>query len=135
MAETTTSIRTYLFIIASEFTTTDNTELSMINTLIDDAMNTHSESSLGSSFKKTIAYYVAHQLKLQGFTPASSSSGSSGSSTQEVLKRKAGNLEITYSSNSVRKTQTITSSLESTSYGAMYQSLMSNAIETPMFLY
>lgn len=131
MAETTTSIRTYLFIIASEFTTTDNTELSMINTLIDDAMNTHSENSLGSSFKKTIAYYVAHQLKLQGFTPASSSSGSS---TQEVLKRKAGNLEITYSSNAVRKTQTITSSLESTSYGAMYQSLMSNAIETPMFL-
>lgn len=132
MAETITTIRDYLFIIASEFTTTDNAELTMINTLIADAMNTHSETSLGSSFKKTIAYYVAHQLKLQGFTPASSSSGSS---TQEVLKKKAGNVEITYSSNTVRKTQTITSSLESTSYGAMYQSLMSNAIETPMFLY
>lgn len=132
MAETITTIRDYLFIIASEFTTTDNTELTMINTLIADTMNTHSETSLGSSFKKTIAYYVAHQLKLQGFTPASSSSGSS---TQEVLKKKAGNVEITYSSNTVRKTQTITSSLESTSYGAMYQSLMSNAIETPMFLY
>ena len=129
---TVSSIRSELFIIAQEFYTTDTAELTKIDSLISSAMNRHSETSLGSSFVSCIAYYVAHQLKLQGFTPASSSSGSS---TQEVLKRKAGNLEITYSSNSVRKTQTITSSLESTSYGAMYQSLMSNAIETPMFLY
>ena len=128
---TVSSIRSELFIIAQEFYTTDTAELTKIDSLISSAMNRHSETSLGSSFVSCIAYYVAHQLKLQGFTPASSSSGSS---TQEVLKRKAGNLEITYSSNTVRKTQTITSSLESTSYGAMYQSLMSNAIETPMFL-
>lgn len=128
---TVSSIRSELFIVAQEFYTTDTAELTKIDSLISSAMNRHSETSLGSSFVSCIAYYVAHQLKLQGFTPASSSSGSS---TQEVLKRKAGNLEITYSSNTVRKTQTITSSLESTSYGAMYQSLMSNAIETPMFL-
>ncbi len=128
---TVSSIRSELFIVAQEFYTTDTAELTKIDSLISSAMNRHSETSLGSSFVSCIAYYVAHQLKLQGFTPAS---GSSGSSTQEVLKRKAGNLEITYSSNAVRKTQTITSSLESTSYGAMYQSLMSNAIETPMFL-
>lgn len=129
---TVSSIRDELFILAQEFYTTDTAELTKINSLITSAMNRHSETSLGSSFVSCIAYYVAHQLKLQGFTPASSSSGSS---TQEVLKKKAGNVEITYSSNAVRKTQTITSSLESTSYGAMYQSLMSNAIETPMFLY
>lgn len=129
---TVSSIRDELFILAQEFYTTDTAELTKINSLITSVMNRHSETSLGSSFVSCIAYYVAHQLKLQGFTPASSSSGSS---TQEVLKKKAGNVEITYSSNTVKKTQTITSSLESTSYGAMYQSLMSNAIETPMFLY
>lgn len=129
---TVSSIRDELFILAQEFYTTDTAELTKINSLITSAMNRHSETSLGSSFVSCIAYYVAHQLKLQGFTPASSSSGSS---TQEVLKKKAGNVEITYSSNTVKKTQTITSSLESTSYGAMYQSLMSNVIETPMFLY
>lgn len=132
---TVSSIRDELFILAQEFYTTDTAELTKINSLITSAMNRHSETSLGSSFVSCIAYYVAHQLKLQGFTPASSSSSSSGSSTQEVLKKKAGNVEITYSSNTVKKTQTITSSLESTSYGAMYKSLMDNAIETPMFLY
>ena len=131
---TVSSIRTELFNIAQEFYTVDTNELTKIDALITSAINRHSEKSLGSSFVSCIAYYVAHQLKLQGFKPASNTGSSTVDTTQEVTKKKAGNLEISYSSNSVKKTQTITSSLQSTSYGAMYDSIMNNIIETPMFL-
>jgi hypothetical protein len=135
MAETITSIRTYLFIVAKEFYTTDTSELESINILIDDAMKSHNEVDLGSSFKKAIAYFVADQLKVSGFVPASSSgSGGTVSTTQEITKKKAGNLEITYSSNSTKKTQVITSSLQSTDYGARYLDAISGVINRPIYI-
>lgn len=125
---TTEEIRNYLFIIAKEFTTTDEIELAMIDSLINQAMLTHNQTILKSSYIEAVSYFVAHQLFTSAFVPSGSGSITT---TQEVLKKKAGNVELTYSSNAVKKTQSITSSIESSKYGAMYQTIMDRVLITP----
>lgn len=127
-------VRNYLFVIATEFKTIDIDELAIIDTLINQAMLTHNQSTLGSSYLEAVSYFVAHQLTTSGFKPADSVSSGSSSTTQEVLKKKAGNLEITYSSNTVKKTQVITSGIESSKYGSMYQEIMNRSLITPRWL-
>jgi len=127
---TVEEIRTYLFIIASEFKTTDSEDIASIDTLISNSMSNHNINILGiNKYKNAVAYDVASQLSISGFKPVGSTS--STSTSQEVTKRKAGNIEISYSSNTVKKNINVTNASDLNPYAMKYQEIIRSIIFVP----
>lgn len=128
---TVEEIRNYLFIIASEFKTTDTQQLSDIDTLITYSMSKHNEKILKVKYKEAIAYDVASQLSISGFK---SVDNSNTSANQEILKKKAGNIEISYSNSSVSKSVKVTSADDLNDYGMKYKSIMKSIFVVQRFV-
>lgn len=128
---TVEEIRNYLFIIASEFKTTDTQQLSDIDTLITYSMSKHNEKILKVKYKEAIAYDVASQLSISGFK---SVDNSNTSTSQEITKKKAGNLEITYSNSTISRSAKVTSASDLNSYAMKYQAIMKSILVLPRFI-
>jgi len=122
MSLDTTTIRSNLFAVAPKFNTSDAGELAIINGIIELKMLEIDANQWGSKANYVCSLLTAHHLELISFAPAISSF-TSASSSVEVSKKKAKNLEIQY--NTSRKQVTIdgNTSLTSTIYGTMYLDL------------
>lgn len=128
---TVEEIRNYLFIIASEFKTTDVQQLSDIDTLITYSMSKHNEKILKVKYKEAISYDVASQLSISGFK---SVDNSNTSANQEILKKKAGNIEIQYSNSTISKSVKVTSANDLNSYAMRYQAIIKSIRVLPRFV-
>jgi len=131
---TTAEIRTVLFIVAPEFVTVDSGKLSTINSNIDLFKTQVNETALGNNYKITVAYLVAFQLTNQNFSVDVSpptTAPTDTSSPNKVIFKKAKNMEIRYSDNSIKRSENIKDIYDTNKYGKLYKEYMNTAVCLP----
>lgn len=129
MAETpfnTVTVRELLFIIASEFETSDSAKLTKIDKIIELQSNKINRSLWDSQADEGNALLVAHYLTI---SPNSSyfinSTSNNAVSTEMIKRKKVGNvLEIEYMDTKSRNTKLNNSLYSSSAYGIQYQILL-----------
>lgn len=114
-------IRDILFIIAPEFYTVDNTELTRINSVISLALNRINQTRWGVKADEGTAWLTAHMLKRS----ALATSGLTGN----VAKEKLADQELTYQSVS---SNGLDGFYNTTIYGQEYLNLLKTIRSTPL---
>lgn len=132
---TISSIRTVLFTVASEFKTTDVDKLATIDENIALYKDVHNEEVLGGHYSLCIANLVAFHLKNQGFTVAVTPVAPVDTvNPNKVIFKKAKNMELRYSDNTVKRTQTVKDIYDLNNYGQMYKYYLSLACVGPFVI-